>query len=192
VNLREVIVLTAMYYEKSLSEPLLEMYLGDLSDLPENKVCEAYALYRRNPKNRTFPLPAQIREILQPQVSDDTLAREATARIVESITRFGYMRGSEAKMYIGELGWNVVQRFGGWQYICENHGLSLNPGTFLAQARDIAKSHIEMSRAGSFGEAPSLPSSRPVLTIDHKPKGLQQAASVDLFGDVFEKGKDRA
>lgn len=165
-----------MYYEKTLSEPLLEMYLGDLADLPEAEVIVAYQAYRRDPKQRGFPLPSQIRSIVRPEISDDTLAREAAARIPEAIRMFGYASPKEAQFFIGDAGWSVVRRFGGWEYICENHGLNLNPSTFLAQARDLAKAHIELSKAGRLGEAPSLPSPGGLVRLGGafpEPVGLQ-------------------
>jgi F0F1-type ATP synthase delta subunit len=42
----------------------------------------------------------------------------------------------------------VVRRMGGWQYICEHHGLALNPGQFFAQARELVKSKLEIEESG--------------------------------------------
>lgn len=180
MNLREVIILTATYYGKTLSEPVLEMYVEDLDDLPNHAVIAAYRTYRRDPKHKFFPLPAQIREIIEPEVSHDAIANESVARIVESITRFGYMRGTEARVYIGDIGWAVVRRFGGWDQVCRHHGEELSPGQFFAQARSIAMSHLELAKHGRLGEAPMLEESMTSngLSIEHSRAGLQSAHEI--------------
>jgi hypothetical protein len=141
-KLKETIILTASYYGKALSEPVLAMYVDDLSDLPTGDVIAAYRDYRRNPKNVHFPLPAQIRGIVQPVVDPDSASREVAARINGAIVKFGSWRGEDARAYIGTVGWSIVESYGGWSALCENHGLSIDPGQFLAQARELAKARI--------------------------------------------------
>lgn len=45
---------------------------------------------------------------------------------------------------------------GGWQYLCENMGLNLNPSTFEAQCRDQIEARIEL--AGGYDKALKLAS----------------------------------
>lgn len=148
MTLKETIILTASYYGRTLSEPVLNMYADDLQDLPVDLVIEAYRRYRRNPKNTQFPLPAQIRGIVAPEVDPDSAAREIAARITAAIPKFGWCNSNEARAYIGEVGWAVVERQGGWMYLCQHHGLELDPTAFQAQARELAKSQIVHSPAG--------------------------------------------
>jgi len=147
-RVKEIIILTANYYQRTLNQPVLEMYLEDLEGHDEEKVVRAYKAYRKDPKNKTFPLPAQIIDIMNPQVSVDAQAQEIAGRITESISRFGYVGGAKAKEFIGEIGWSVVQRFGGWAEICRDHGVSIQPGQFFAQSRDMIKAKIEIQKAG--------------------------------------------
>jgi hypothetical protein len=184
MNLREVIVLTATYYGKDLIEPVLEMYVDDLSDLPEAEVIEAYRTYRRNPKNRAFPLPAQIREIIEPEVSPEGMANEAISRIQEAITRFGYARGGEAQLFIGSLGWAVVKRFGGWENLCRHHGVEIQPGTFFAQARTMALSQMEFAKVGRFDEPPALPFEDKALI-----SAPQDGAGLKSIGEILDWAK---
>ena len=156
--IKETIILTASYYNRTLSKPLLNMYLEDLEDLPPAAILEAYRAWRRNAKNTQFPLPAQIRNMIQPEVDDDSLAKDAASRILEAVVKFGWNNPTEAKAYVGDLAWAVVVRFGGWDYVSRNMGTAnLNIGTFQAQARDIAKTQIVFAKAGRLNEAPSLP-----------------------------------
>lgn len=143
--LKETIILTASYYNRTLSPQVLSMYVEDLDDLPPGEVIAAYRSWRRNPKNTQFPLPAQIRGIVSPEVDPDSAAREIASRIVGAITTCGWSNPSGAKEFMGEIGWEIVQRFGGWLHLCENHGMSIDPGQFMAQARDLAKSQIQFS-----------------------------------------------
>ena len=139
-KLKEIISLTWTYYNRGqlLSDAVLLMYAEDLADLDPQACIEAYGRYRRNPANRIFPLPAQIRELVNPEefISHETKAREIASRIVGAIPKFGWANGKEAQVFIGAEGWAQVQRVGGWSYLCENVGASINPTTLQAQLRD--------------------------------------------------------
>ena len=162
---KATIVGTAEYYGRQLSETVLTMYAEDLADLEPALVCQAYTQYRRNPKNKTFPLPAQIREIVVPDefVSSEAKAREIAARIVGAIPKFGWNNSREAESYIGLDGWELVRRAGGWRYLCENVGVAINPSTLQAQMRDQLEGTFRYGRgtighAISIGERESTPS----------------------------------
>lgn len=156
-NLAAVIDKTARYYGKKIEPDVFSMMIDDLEDLEINAVMLAYMNYRRNPQNKFSPMPAQIRELVSPSVSNDSLAKEAAARIPEAIKKFGYTDPESAKAFIGSLGWNVVNRFGGWAHVCQHHGTpEMNALTFQAQARDLARSHLEFSAAGKLGVAPEI------------------------------------
>lgn len=141
-RLKETIINVASYYGRTISAPVLAMYAEDLADLPEDEVISAYTAYRRNPKNTQFPLPAQIRGVVSPAIDPDSAAREIASRINHAVVKFGWANAPEAHSYIGELGWDIVNRSGGWSYICQNLGVQLDPGVFSAQVRELAKSSI--------------------------------------------------
>lgn len=140
--LKETIILTASYYGRTLSPQVLAMYVEDLEDLPPADVIATYKAWRRNPKNTQFPLPAQIRGIIQPEVDPDSAAREIASRIVGAISKCGWSQPKAAQEYMGDIGWEIVRRNGGWEHVCQHHGVSIDPGTFHAQSRDIAKSML--------------------------------------------------
>lgn len=137
-RLKETIILTASYYGRTISEPVLNMYAEDLEDLPEDRVVAAYKTYRRDPKNKSFPLPAQIRDIVQPETTPEVEARDIASAIQGAIVKYGYPNEGLAREYIGPQGWDVVQRWGGWSHLCANMGVSIDPGQFYAQVRDFA------------------------------------------------------
>jgi len=132
-----VIDKTSRFYSKKTDDDVISMMIDDLEDLPHAVVIKAYETYRRDPKNKFFPLPAQIREIVSPVVSPEAEAREIIERIKKAIADFGYPRGASACEFIGPVGWKIVQANGGWTRVCESE-FTMNPG-LLAQARNRAE-----------------------------------------------------
>lgn len=157
-QVKKILIGLAGYYNHPLTEETLAMYAEDLGDLSVEKIFLATKEIRRDPKITRFPLPAQIRERIEPPENPEGLAIEASNRIVEAISRFGYWRESEAKEFIGELGWLVVQRQGGWQAICENTLVTTLP-TQKAQWRELAKVLYARSKSGTLDTPPALPKS---------------------------------
>lgn len=196
-RLAQIFALYAAYYRVKLEDAVIQMYVEDLCDLSFIEVEEALRVYRKNAKNRVMPLPAMLRDMVEPQLDDDTLARDAASRIVAAVSKFGWCNGGEARGYVGELAWSVVNRNGGWSYICENLGRGLDVGTFQAQARELAKTQIQLSRAGSLDLPPALPG--PVVTrIDKKPntkreflveRARQLSNEIRLSGDNESKAQ---
>lgn len=141
-ELKEYLTHLSAYYQRPVPDMVLKMYVEDLQDLPFNQVRQSYERYRRDPKNRTMPLPAQIRGMLEPQAEPETLARETVARIIQAQDRFGYTWPKEAREFIGEVGWSVVTAYGGWENFCQGLGVHFSVDTFSAQARELLKGRI--------------------------------------------------
>lgn len=141
------IITVAEYYGRQLSENVLRMYAQDLADLDPNEVVKAYERFRKNPANRTFPLPSQIRELVNPHefVAIESQARETAARIVGAIKMFGHSNAKSAEKYIGAVGWDAIRRRGGWADLCQNLGENLSETTFQAQMRDLIESNLRYS-----------------------------------------------
>lgn len=168
----------AEMYGKEISTNALTIMLNAIEDLDTEKVIIALNNWARTSKQTRYPLPSEIREIVNPILSTDALAKESSARIQQAISKFGYMQPNLAKEFIGEIGWNVVERFGGWVYICENHGVDLNPLTFLAQARDLAKAQIELGQNKLNGAAPMLSHAGISNAVDSRNSGLEKASDI--------------
>lgn len=136
------------YYRLAINDAVLKMYADDLSDMDYTEVMNALNKYRKNPKNRFMPLPAMIRELINPEIDDDTIAISTASKVLQAVSKYGWSNASEAKYFIGELGWAGVARFGGWTYVCENLGDGIQLGTFNAQLREVLKSEIKVFRSG--------------------------------------------
>lgn len=144
------VMLTAMFYGKELEDEQIKMFVELFNDFPKEAVVQAYKLYRSDSKNKFMPYPAQIIGLLDPELEPEEEARLIAGRITESITKFGWCSSSKAREYIGEIGWSVVESWGGWVYICENHGMKINPSTFYAQIRDASRSRLVHKTKGEM------------------------------------------
>jgi hypothetical protein len=154
-----VIVLTAQYYDRKLTPEVISMMVDDLADLDAAAVAEAFREYRRNPANRFFPLPGQIRAIVAPGFDDNSAARDAAGRILSAVSRFGWNNPERAKEYVGTLGWAVVERQGGWRNVCETLTFE-NSGQLQAQWRDLALAISNRAKAGGADLPPAIPDKR--------------------------------
>jgi hypothetical protein len=158
-NLKEFIVTVGMYYGRQFEDAVLAMYVEDLEDLPFEAVMKAYGDHRKNPKNKFMPLPAEIRTVVQPQPeieTDEQLAVEASSRILQAMSKCGWNNPEGARAFIGEVGWHVVQREGGWANLCErthNDDLPI----LKAQWRESAKAILGMAKRGTLDKPPGFP-----------------------------------
>lgn len=139
-------------YGREIPRMALKIMLDSVADLPASEIIKALENWAKTSKLNRHPLPGEVRELLSGELSVDAKANEAANRIRQAIGDYGWCNPGEARDFIGELGWSVVIRCGGWAYVCENHGSELNPLTFHAQARDSAKSILESAKLGQLNQ----------------------------------------
>ena len=153
MQIKKLLIGLAEYFEKALTPGQLSMYSEDLEEFTLEEIGLAIQAVRRNPAQKFFPLPASLREEIVGNARDEAL--EASNRILEGMTRFGYTNPERAKQFIGELGWRVVEREGGWQYLCQRVQGDDLP-ILKAQWRELAAATIRRGNAG-IDSAPALP-----------------------------------
>lgn len=140
-----------------ISKVTLRMYHKILKKYGLGRVNQALdEVFAELAPGQKFPTAKQIIERFAPVLDDDSQAREAAARIIAAASKFGSYRHDEAKGFIGDLGWYVVTMQGGWSTVCSQLTYDNKP-TLQAQWRDLAKSAMVRSRAGTLGQAPGLP-----------------------------------
>lgn len=192
-QLKKRILTASVYYGKPLSVDVIDMYVEFLIDLSFTDVMEAIRAYCVNGKNRFMFNAAQIRELVFPEPDQDSVAREISSRITQSITKFGWCNSAAAKDYIGEIGWEVVNRKGGWANICQNHGITIDPTVFEAQTRELAKVQIvcgknptyeNLLQATSYGKLKLIPQENEALKIEERRAELLRQA------DSFKKDNE--
>lgn len=143
-ELMKLLSMTAGYYGKEFPDYILKMYAADLADIPLGQLKNAFDVYRRNSKNRTFPIPAQIREIIFPEESENLEAVNSSNKIWNAIGKFGWSNPEEAKSFLGEL-WELVKFQGGWKNLCQESNQA-QPEIFKAQLRESCKAHKYATR----------------------------------------------
>lgn len=155
-EIKKLLIGLAETFGTTLSEQRLGLYANVLKNCAPEDVERAIGEILTDPAQKFFPLPAMILEHVAPQVKPDHEAVEAANRIVQAIADIGYYRQDDAKLFIGELGWLVVQREGGWQGLCESVTADQLPAR-KAQWRELAKALIGRAKRGMIDVPPALP-----------------------------------
>lgn len=157
------LTLVAEMCARQVSADLLVAYTTALEPIGFPALCAALDRIAMERNDRDpFPSIKTIRDLVAPPVNTDHDAIEAANRIVQAIADFGYYQAEGAKRFIGELGWLVVQREGGWETLCESLTTDQIP-TRKAQWRELAKALIGRAQRGTLGTPPELPPSGGVV-----------------------------
>lgn len=96
-----------------------------------------------------FPSLRMIIEELEGREKPNNAAVTIASKITAAISKFGYCNAKEAKEYLGDIGWSIVEMSGGWNHLCgtvTNKHLS----TFQAQWRELAKAHVDKIQNGQL------------------------------------------
>lgn len=163
-ELAKQLIVLAEIYGRDLSRQALGFMLDQLNELNFEEAMNSLNKYCRDSKNRTFPTPGQLLAIAKPEASDIDNAAEVANRIIQAMSKYGWTQPEKAKQFIGEVGWLVVQREGGWGWICETTTEDKIP-TLKAQWRVLASSLVNRSRSGQLDVAPSLPKPQNVTEL---------------------------
>lgn len=159
INVGETWIALAQIYGKEISPPALKIMLDAVADIPYAKIMSALSEWPKHSKNQRHPLPAEIRESVSPDETPEDIARNVAGRIVQAVSQFGWNNVDRAKSFIGELGWLVVRRQGGWGNICAELN-ERNRGMIQAQMRDLALTLYRAAQAGTLNNAPALPETK--------------------------------
>ena len=150
LDIKKRIVNAATYYTKPMNSEVVEMYMNVLSGFEFGELCDAINKYAM--KGKFMFTVADLIAIMRPEPDDEAVAREVASKITKAITKFGWSNSHDAREFVGELGWKVVERKGGWNYICQNHGHILDSTTFEAQARELVKTEIKSTNNPYYKE----------------------------------------
>jgi hypothetical protein len=178
----DLVVKMSVYYRSPITDKeQIRMYADDLMDLDLDDISTAFKIYRMDPENVRPPLPSQLKALLLP--SDDAQARDAVSRINEALIRFSGdydYHIEKARAYIGELGWAVVQRNGGWSRMVRMNHEELGP-TAQAQWRELAKALQSRHRLGIQDCPPEMPA-----TVERK-NTISLSHISDIVKQIEEK-----
>jgi len=128
-------------FGRSISEIGLKIFLNSIADLPEQIVLDG--IMRCALELKYFPSIAEIRHRANPSegITDEVIANDTVSKVIQAMSKFGYTNSDKAKEFIGELGWELVTREGGWENVCRNVELDQLP-IYRAQWRELIKAII--------------------------------------------------
>ena len=144
----------ALTYGRTVTAESVAIMVNSLDDLDFNDV--------RNVLNEwvatetQFPMPSLIRNKIKPKIDELDDGREIASRCIGAVAKFGWPSPEGARSYIGEVGWECVQRFGGWRTFCQELSYE-NQNMMMAQIRDLAQTIMKRSKAGILNKTISLP-----------------------------------
>lgn len=87
-------------------------------------------------RNSRDPFPA-LSDVLSLVSFNGMDAEELSAKIVGSVSKFGPYKSADARIYLGETAWNIIQLEGGWENVCQMLTYE-NMSTLQAQWRKLA------------------------------------------------------
>lgn len=130
--------------------------------------CEALKSILGSRRNRDpFPTIAEIQELITPVPLALDQAKDAAARIIAAVSKYGRYNLESAKVFIGELGWKAVERTGGWSNLCAQLTAE-NTSIYMAQYRELTAALYRKSQMGLLDYAPALPEARKVFAGNMK------------------------
>lgn len=182
-RIQETILNTAQYYGRQLTGPVINMMADDFAGFDASHVVEAYTAYRRNGRNRAFPLPAQILEMLEGGSAKNN-ANAITVNLIAAVKRHdyswpnqlnksAYRTGAFEGDFKAELGvdaWNIVQMHGGWDRFCDSYwNCAGNETAFKAQIRDLLEGAIDKRGMATVLAMPDRSQSKQIENTTHGP-----------------------
>lgn len=160
----------AQMYGRELNKTSLKIMIDAVEDLELKDVICAFTEWVKTSKQSRYPLPADIRQIVQPETDDKSLAIVLARKLDKAISTHGYnweegyfgangnywegaMRAQfpsfkEAVLSeLGPIGWATIRLKGGWKQTCQSAN-EMEEGMFIAQTRDLVQSNMELERQG--------------------------------------------
>lgn len=161
-TLKEALVITAEICGRQLSDLAIKAIAEDLGRLPFEETLSALSKLRRKGK---FPTVAEIEAIAAPTLDPIDDAREVSSLIVYAVSRHGWCNPEKAREHIGDVGWEIVKRLGGWASLCETMN-TRNQSYLTTQITQMAESLIKRHALG-------LADKRPAFAIKHDAQPAQ-------------------
>ncbi len=147
-------------------------------------------------KNRVFPMPVDLIQIIRPPVEEKDEAQIVVNKIIEAIQSQGYtwtqwtqkdryVGGSwesDAKARLGDLGLHVVKAWGGWGTIHDSFFNAGEETVWRAQLRDFVQTQVRLAKAGRLDYLPEIP--KPLRLSDGQARSPERIDAVRLVQDL--------
>ena len=152
--LKDLFILAAAC-EYELDAKVANLYADVLEPYGWGNVYVVLRDFQIKAKKFKFPSIGEFTEILDPPINGKTESIEAANRIIEAVGKYGHSNPIQAEKHIGELGWLMVEKFGGWADLCSKLN-NQNEGMFRAQLRELGETVIYRERQGRREIPPAL------------------------------------
>lgn len=141
---------------KEVDEFGMSIYVEDLGRFEGEEFARILTRLRQAFRERTLPSVKELEDAALQRASGKNDVDEAVARICTAIRTCGTPNMSRAMEFIGELGWSIVQRYGGWAAVCAVES-EKDLAVMRAQMKQTGESVRERASLGVLNEAPRLP-----------------------------------
>lgn len=134
-----------------LGDTILGFYIEELKTIPIEKIISAVK-YFTTKGDRYFPSIDEFKRACGVEVKTMLSTYEKAQALVDKvrhcITRFGYAQPDNAKEYLGDDAWEIVNHFGGFVNIC-NTATDHNYDSMMIQIRKTAEVYLKQAAGGS-------------------------------------------
>lgn len=151
------LAILAEHCQFKLESFTIDLYFESLQDLGfENVALAIREILKTRKATDRFPSIADIRNIIQPEISSREAATDLANQLIAAISRLGrYARISDVEYEVGEAGMEVITRMGGWPRFVEMTD-DCDISIFKAQLRDLIEAVQKKARAGTLHEKAKL------------------------------------
>lgn len=173
---------------KTIDAPIIAIYDKALHTYGYGNILKAIeAFVEEADANPRFPSVKDIKRLLgDSEVDDASKAREAAARLIAAVGKFGSMnpdgKFQRQRDYMGELAWLIADMQGGYSSVCETLS-SRNTPSLQAQYRDIGLSILQKAACGRLNLPPGIEEKRPSLVESCVNKALSGTVDVGSYGN---------
>jgi hypothetical protein len=159
----------AQMYGKDINRIAMKIMLDSVDDLPADGVVKALEGWARTSKLGRHPLPADIRDVINPPVDDRAVAIVLARKIDKAVSKHGWawdhgIMGSNGIYFegggkvfstwkeavieeLGPIGWATISQKGGWLQT-RNSANEMDEQGFIAQTRDQIQANMQLERQG--------------------------------------------
>ncbi len=146
-----------------ITRGLCNVFVQVLADHTDDEIQKAFGLAVKTLTE--WPAPATVKRLCQGTIKDDKeIGDEIAGRIWACLGKFGHSLPGGAQQFMGPIGWEVVQRNGGWYTLCETATFDQQPSLMKAW-REAAMSISKNQHALGYDPPPGLPQGSDKATL---------------------------
>lgn len=195
-KIQQAILVLAETMGKQLSPAALKLFTDALGAVTAKQVEESILQHMRGPNGRFWPSPGDLLTHIHRYQSVPQAANECVSRVLEAVSRFGYVDPKGAREFLGEAVWSALPGEIGWRDFCTS-GEHVSQSTARAQLRDRIAAQLQ--KEFPTGQVALPPPGKPLfqtLLIESQPldapptESARESAPVSIssFSNVIKNG----